>query len=170
MSRQIELAIILASTEESVETYSAALRELNKNDSKNTISFMKQFKDAFDDALEQGLEDHQDVALMKALASQESRLIKLARTVIAGNDPIQVGKTVAHIIKVILARVPQGKDVTYNTMRNKILNLNVAEISGTSLPDTAAYGQSITLIKTLLSGYDPEFVRKVLVSASNNLN
>lgn len=170
MSRQLELAIILASTEESVDTYSSALRRLNKKNSKNTIEFMKRFKDAFDDALEQDLEEHQNIALRKALAFKESRLVKLAKTVIAGNNPVEVGKTVAHIVKVILARVPDKKDITYNTMRNKILNLNVAEISGTALPDTAAYGQSLTLIKTLLSGYDPEFVRKVLISASNYLN
>ncbi|KKN74495.1 hypothetical protein LCGC14_0390120 [marine sediment metagenome] len=171
MDRKSELLTILASTEESVDTYSSTMRELNKNDPKKIQLFMKKFKDAFDNVLDQGLEDnHQDIALEEARASYHSRFVKLAQAAVGtSNNPNEVGKTVAEIVRVILARVPQEKDITYDTMRKKILSMNVAEISGTTLPDTAAYGQALTLIKTLLSGYAAEFVQQVLVSASNNL-
>jgi flagellar biosynthesis/type III secretory pathway protein FliH len=174
MNRRRALLTILSSTEESVDTYSGALRELNKQDSESTMLFMKEFKDAFDNALEQGAEDHQDVALQEAnkVLAEESkpRIIKLAQTAIStSNDPNEIGKTVAEIVKIILARMTEDRGTVYNNMRNKILSLNVAEISGTNLPETAAYGQSLTLIKTLLSGYDAQFVQQVLVSASNHL-
>ena len=163
MNRKKELFMVLSSVAESTDTYSSVLRELNKNDDveKRTL-FMKKFKEAFDNAMDQDLDDHEDIAL------NEARKVKLAQLAM-GNNSNQVGKIVADIVKVILARVPHDRVSTYNNMRNKILNINVSDVSGKNLPDTATYGQAITLIKTLLSGYDPEFIKKVLISAANNL-
>ena len=159
---------------EFMDTYSSVMRDLNKQKSDKIKDFMASFKDAFDDAMEDKLEDHQDVALVaakKVLAQNISwRFMKLAQAVVGiSNNPEEVGRIVADIVKVILARMPKDKLSLYNNMRTKILNLNVAEISNTKLPDTAAYGQALTLIKTLLNGYDSEFVKKVLISASKYL-
>ncbi len=94
MDRRRALLTILASTEESVDTYSSAMRELNKDDSEKIKLFMGKFKDVFDDALEQGLDNHQDEALVEAkktLAQDSmSRFVKLAQVVLE--------------IKIILAR------------------------------------------------------------------
>jgi len=172
MSRKKELFLVLSSFAELTDTYSSVLRDLNKNNDKEKIKpFMKKFKEAFDNAMDKDLEDHQDIALneaKKVIASPTDRFVKLAQLAM-GNNPTYVGKIVSDIVKVILARVPHDKVNTYNDMRNKILNINVADVSGKNLPDTATYGQAITLIKTLLSGYDPEFVKKVLISTANNL-
>ena len=64
-SRKKKLMKILSSKKES-ETYSACLREMNKENSKDRERFMKAFKEAFDDAMEEELEDHQNIALLKA--------------------------------------------------------------------------------------------------------
>jgi len=174
MSRMSELFVVLASVEESADTYSSVLRELNKeDDTEKRKRFMKKFKDAFDKAIDKDPDNHQEIALVsakKSIAHSSERFVKLAQVAVGiSNNPNEVGKTVADIVKVILARVPHDRIATYNTMRNKIMNINVAEISGTQLPDTATYGQAITLIKTLLSGYNPEFVKQVLTSAANYL-
>ena len=159
---------------ESLDTYSSVMRDLNKQKSDKIKDFMVSFKEAFDDAMEDELEDHQAVALSaakKVLAHNVSwRFTKLAQAVVGISDnPEEVGRIVADIMKVILARMSKDKLSVYNNMRTKILNLNVAEISNTRMPDTAAYGQALTLIKTLLNGYDSEFVKKVLISASKYL-
>ena len=109
MDRRKEFFVILASTEESVGTYSSVMRELNKQDSEKRKLFMRKFKDAFDAALDADNEDHQQVALMsaqKVLAHSSERFVKLAQTAVGiGNNPNEVGKTVADIVKVILKQV-----------------------------------------------------------------
>ena len=173
MSRKDEMNEIAKSIE-NMETYSSILRSLNKEkDSKKTIEFMKRFKESFDAALIAGEENEQDIALNEAsivLAFNcNDRFIKLAQAAIGiSRDPNQVGKIVADILKVILFKIP-NKATAYNNMKTKVLNLNVADIASTNLPITAAYGQGITLIKTLLNGYSPEFIKKVLINIAKYL-
>lgn len=56
----------ILATKEDASTYSSALRGMNKKNSNDTIPFMKAYKDAFDEAMEEALEDHQNIALLKA--------------------------------------------------------------------------------------------------------
>lgn len=157
---------------ESANTYSATMRELHSSSPEKVKPFMKAFKNAFDDALENNIDNHQYVALMAAKKAHVSvRFNKLAQAAISsgGSNPNEVGRIVADIIKVLLARVPHDKSSVYRIMKDKILNINVVDISNKKLPDTATYGQAITLIKTLLSGYNSEFVKQVLINAANYL-
>lgn len=48
-------------------TYSAIMRDLRKNNPENVISFMKSFKEAFDQAVTESLEDPDKLALMQAI-------------------------------------------------------------------------------------------------------
>jgi hypothetical protein len=161
-----------AQIKEETETYSSVMRDLNKNDPEKIPEFMRKFKDAFDAALESDIDDHQTVALMEAKTSLgcdvDYRLWKFAQVALS-NDPDKVGQTLASIVKIILSRVPHAQQDVYANIRKQLFTMSVAEIAGKSLPATAGYGQAITLIKTMLNGYDAAFIAKVLASISRHL-
>ena len=48
-------------------TYSSIMRMLNKKDPDKIPQFMKEFKEAFDKAMEEGLEDSDKIALVQAI-------------------------------------------------------------------------------------------------------
>ena len=158
--------------EEPTSTYSATMREINKNNPELREEFMRKFKDAFDMAIEKGLQDPQTLALMEAKKSLGSninyRLLKLAQ-IARTKDPAEVGRTLAAIVKIILTKLPYDSREAYENIRQKIMNLNTADISRKELPGTAAYGQALTLIKTMLHGYDQQFISKALSSLVKNL-
>lgn len=52
---------------ETVTTYSAVMRDLRKNHPDKIKNFMKSFKEAFDQANEERLDDIESVALLQAL-------------------------------------------------------------------------------------------------------
>ena len=52
--------------EETIDTYSSIMRDLNKNDKNKRKSFMQEFKLAFDSAINEGVENPEQVALMQA--------------------------------------------------------------------------------------------------------
>lgn len=158
--------------EEETSTYSAMMREINKNQPEIREEFMRKFKDAFDRAMEQNLEDHQTIALMEAKKSLGSninyRLYSLGQIMMSSN-PTQVGQSLAQVVKVLLSRVPHDKAKAYGIIRNKILSINPGSLSSQDFPATASYGQAITLIKTMLYGYDLKFVTEALNSLVKNL-
>lgn len=49
------------------QSYSSIMRDLRKNDPDNVLPFMKSFKSAFDNALNDGLDDPDKLALMEAI-------------------------------------------------------------------------------------------------------
>lgn len=59
-------AFIKIMEKEETSTYSAFMRKLNKESPDKVKEFMKVYKDAFDEAMEEELENHQNVALLKA--------------------------------------------------------------------------------------------------------
>lgn len=59
--------------ESSDVSYSASMRRLRKNDPENVYQFMKSFKEAFDRAIEEGLDDPENLALMEARKSIKSK-------------------------------------------------------------------------------------------------
>ena len=59
--------------EEVTETFSAAMRKLNKDEPKKVQEFMKALKEALDEALEEGVDDHQNIALLQAKKSVASK-------------------------------------------------------------------------------------------------
>lgn len=166
------LQIAKQSQEEETSTYSAMMREINKNRPEIREEFMRKFKDAFDRAMEENLEDHQTIALMEAKKSLGSninyRLYSLGQLAMT-NNPTQVGQTLAKVVKVLLSRVPHDQAKAYSTIRNKIMTIDPGSLASQDFPVTASYGQAITLIKTMLYGYDLKFVTQALNSLVKNL-
>ncbi len=162
------------SNKETTETFSAAMRKLNKKEPKKVVEFLRAFKDAFDEAMDEGIDDHQNVALLQAKKSiastNEDRFLKMAQTIIASNrNPQEVGASLAQIIKILMEKLPHDKQGALANMRSKVSKLNPTEIALSTMPETAAYGQSITLIKTLLNGYSPEYIKQVISFTSQAL-
>ena len=58
-------------TPEITTTYSAIMRDLRKNNPEMVNSFMKSFKDAFDRAMEENLEEAENAALLEAIQTIE---------------------------------------------------------------------------------------------------
>ena len=161
-------------SKETTDTFSATMRKLHKEDPKKMMEFARAFKKAFDDAMESGVEDHQSVALLQAKQSvaflDESRFLKLAQTIMSSNrNPQEVGASLAGVIKILMGKLPYDRRDALENMRGKILKLNPTEISTSSMPETAAYGQSITLIKTLLNGYGSEYIKQVITFTARSL-
>lgn len=165
------LISLCATAPDTSDTYSSMMRKINKKNPESMKSFMKSFKEAFDSAIDHDLDAHQDVALLEAQKKLSyNLLVEFAKTAQAlYADPNVVGKALSDVSKLLLSRVPHDKVKAYDNVRSKLMNMNVSEISSTNLPDTAAYGQIITLMKTLLHGYDSEYIRNVLSSTANNL-
>jgi len=161
------------SKEETTETFSAAMRKLNKKEPEKVLEFMKAFKEAFDEALEEGVDDHQSVALLQAqktvASKSENGFLKLAQMMTAGRNPQEVGSSLAQVIKILMEKLPHDKSASLANMRGKVSKLNPTEIALAAMPETAAYGQSITLIKTLLNGYSPEYIKQVLSTTTQSL-
>jgi len=170
----LEESIKIAKKDEGVnDTYSSVMRSINKHNPKDLKKFMKAFLRAFNKAVSEDVDDHRDVALLEAKQSVSSvttpKLVRLAQAIMGVNkNPDEIGVALAGVLKILLDRVPH-KNV-YENMRNKISMLSPTEIAVKTLPDTAAYGQSITLIKTLLNGYSPDYVRHVLSTTIKNLH
>ena len=159
---------------ETTDTFSAIMRKLHKEDPEKMIEFAKAFKEAFDDAMEEGIADHQTVALLQAKKStasiQEDRFLKFAQTMMSSNrNPQEVGASLAQVIKILMEKLPHDRRGSLANMRNKVSKLNPTEIALSSMPETAAYGQSITLIKTLLNGYSPEYIKQVIAFTAQSL-
>jgi len=158
--------------EESTDTYSSMMRHLNKEAPEEAEKFRKAFKDAFDAALDEEPDDHREIALLQAkkvVSSNESdRLISLAQAYVSSaKSPEEVASALANVISMLLKRVPHANAI--QNIKNKISQINPTEIATTSMPDTAAYGQSLTLVKTLLNGYSPTYVQQVLTAVVRRL-
>jgi len=66
-TRKENLMQLLRLAEEPTATYSSIMRNLNKDgDEEKRLAFMKSFKEAFDNAMSQSLDDAQSVALLEA--------------------------------------------------------------------------------------------------------
>ncbi len=71
MNRKESFIKIMTDPEpEDTSTYSAYMRKLKKDNPESMEEFMRHYKEAFDAAMEEDLENHQNVALLKA--KQES--------------------------------------------------------------------------------------------------
>ena len=153
---------------ETVNTYSAEMRRLHKENPKKMMEFARAFKSAFDKAIINRVDDHQNIALLQAKHSiahiSTNTLVKLAQTVLSSSrNPTEVGASLAQMIKILIDKIPNQKEALTN-VRNKILKIDPTKLSLSTIPKTAAYGQSITLVKTLLTGYSPEYINQVLTS------
>ena len=98
------------------------------------------------------------------------RMYKMAAAVIEMGSPEEAGRGIADIVKFLLKRINQeSRAEAVRKLRLKIWNLNENEISSKKTPSSASLGQSITFIKTILNGHQPNYIRDVLSNIVRNL-
>lgn len=173
-------------------SYSYIMRQLRKAGDKERIrDFQKAFKDAFDEAYIEDVENADDVALLQAIqecnlqpgeidrtaediqteAQVTGELTKLAQAATDLGDPAFAGRSIAEIVKFLMRKIPfEQRPHRMLGMRQKVLELDEYEMANKKSPETASMGQSITLIKTLLNGKDPMYIRKTLENIVGNLS
>lgn len=153
-------------------SYSAILRELNANYPQSVITdFLSYFKESFDTLLLNDLDNDKALDLaLKLFQSKyhvklnDNKFNKQAQNHYYG-DPILVGKYISDIIKFTLNRIsPKRRSKSIRSLINKIMKMNMRELSDKQLPPSAAIGQSITFLKHVLFGQDLTYIRNVLSS------
>lgn len=98
------------------------------------------------------------------------RFYKLAATIIQMGTPEEAGKGIADIVKFLMQRIsPNRRPVSLAKLRQKIWSLNEIDIASKKTPATASLGQSLTFIKTILNGHNPDYIRQVLTHIVQNL-
>ena len=173
--RKAALDVMNSSSTSTTTTYSETMRWLKKNAPESMESFMKTYKDAFDEAMDRDVEDPESAAMLQALQAEVSpcsdRMYKMAQVVVHMGSPEIAGKGLADIVSFIMKKVPDAsRPQAINNLRAKILKLNERNISAKAMPPTASFGQAITFIKTILNGHDSGYIKKVLTSISANLH
>lgn len=94
---------------------------------------------------------------------REERMYRFAAAAIEMGDPKDAGKGIAEIIKFLTKRVsPENRQKSLLKLREKIINLNEHEIALKKTPPTSTLGQSISFVKNVLIGHDPDYIRTVL--------
>ena len=80
------------------------------------------------------------------------------------DDPIRrTAESMLKIINFLLFRVPAKDKRRYlSRVRGKIMRISPGDISGKTMPPTAAIGQAIAITKNVLSGLNPFFVKRVI--------
>lgn len=165
--------ILIKNSKEVELSYSAIMRDLNKNNEDDIQQFRRVFKKTFDEANIEGLENADKIALMSAIKSINygnkkeakiyNRMFKLATGVTDIGDPNSAGKTVASIIKFLLKKIdPMSRQMSMNKLREKIWHLNELDMASKKSPVSSCIGNSISFIKNLLNGRDPKYIREVL--------
>lgn len=98
------------------------------------------------------------------------RLFVYATQLIQLGHPKPAGKALADIIKFMTGRIKSSRrQKSIEKLKGKIWHLNEYELSNVKLPATSGLGQAITLLKTVLNGHRPEYIRQVIVSVVENL-
>ena len=160
-------------------TFSSIMRDLNKNHPEKVKTFMSEFKKAFDEALEQSLENPDEIALMQAMQAinysiKEAKIYKVmkkhAESVVEMGNPMVAGKTIANMIKYLVTKIPQKhQDDTLKDIKSRLLNVNVNELANKRIPPSASIGQSIAFIKNMLGGRSSEYISKVIQNTVQHL-
>lgn len=79
------------------------------------------------------------------------------------SNPSYVAEQLFNIIAVMMSRMPHDRlNDSYNSVVEKINDMNVLEISNKKSVGGAPIGVSISLVKNMLNGKDPYFIRLVL--------
>ena len=85
-------------------------------------------------------------------------------------DPSIAGKGIAEIVKFIMRRIPYDQRVSrLIRLKDKINNLNEMEMSTKNMPATSAIGQSISFVKTVLTGHNPRYIREIISYICKNI-
>lgn len=177
----VEAEDILIYAEEVELSYSAIMRDLNKNNKENVEKFRTVFKKTFDEANIEGLEDADRIALVAAMkgidymsnkkeAKIYNRMYKLAIDAADIGDPVTAGQGIASIIKFLLKRIdPMSRQQSTNKLRDRIWHLNELEMASKKSPVSASIGQSVSFVKNVLNGRDSKYIRETLKHIVGNL-
>ena len=86
-----------------------------------------------------------------------------------GQDPVRMTATsILKIINFLLFRVPDKNKAKYLArLRGKIMRLPSGQIGMKQMPQSASIGQSIALVKNILSGLNPFFIQRVVNELAN---
>jgi len=85
-------------------------------------------------------------------------------------SPAYVAEQIRDIIRVMVGRMsPQSQMKAYPNIKNRLHQLNVMDISNKKSPGGAAIGVSLGLVKNILNGRDPYFIRLVMYELGKGL-
>lgn len=150
------------------DSYSSIMRDLNKHyDEETTHKFQKTFKDTFDKALLAGDEIPEDRALEEAIKCislrDDIKAFRKVGTALDLGDPKHAGKYLADLLRFLLRRIrPEKRAKAVETLRKKVYFINEFDIASKKTPPSAAFGQSILLLKHILIEHSPQYIRGVL--------
>jgi hypothetical protein len=157
------------------DSYSSIMRDLNKHyDEETTHKFQQTFKDTFDQALLNGDEAPENKALeeaMKCISLRDDiKAFKKVGTALNLGDPNTAGKYLADLLRFLLQRIkPERRAKAAETLRKKVYFINEFDVASKKTPPTAAFGQSILLLKHILIEHSPQYIRGVLNSVVKHL-
>ncbi len=139
-----------------VENFNEILINLAKYYSKLILS---------QDMSEESSEESKKIAYEKTLEKANIYLTNksLNKQAQIYNNPIYVAEQIREVIKIMISRMkPDSQARAYPNIKQKLRSLNTVELSNKKSPGGAAIGVSISLIKNVLNGRDPMFIRLVL--------
>lgn len=85
-------------------------------------------------------------------------------------DPRFVAKQIKNIIDVMISRMsPEARLKAYPNLRGRISDLNVHDMAQKKPAGGASIGNSISLVKNILNGRDPYFIKMVIDELGRNL-
>jgi len=86
------------------------------------------------------------------------------------HDSKFVAEQIRDIIDVMVGRMSlNSQQNAYPNIKSKLQELNISEISNKNQPGGSSIGTSISLIKNILNGRDPYFIKMVLDELSKGL-
>lgn len=169
--KQVEMFKHMKKASDESLTYSAISRKLKKYDLDLFNKFRQIFKKHFDLAVLENENAPEESALKQTLQdlSEVKEIIKSATALDLGNSEY-AGHYLANLVKFLLQRISEkNRPKSLNNMKKKIYYLNEYDLAKKDLPRGSALGQSITLLKHILFGHPPHYIRSVLNSIVRHL-
>lgn len=173
-----------ASVEDEV-SYSSMMRTISKNYPKEVLNkFRSIYKEEFDNALLEGDDKPEDRAFNRALQFVDTLNDELKTNslsyIVDGlskyganelGNPDDVGLYLANLIKFILRKISsENRQKSIRNLKHKILLLDEVSLANKKMPASSSIGQSLVVIKHLMFGKDPSYIRGVLNSIARNLD
>jgi hypothetical protein len=89
---------------------------------------------------------------------------------ILNQDPKYVAEQIKDIIGVMIGRMsPEAQMRAFPNIAQKILELNTVDIATKKSPGGASIGVSLSLVKNILNGRDPIFIKRVIDELTKGL-
>lgn len=157
-------------------SYSAIMRDLRKQCDEETVrEFLLIYKMCFDMLINNDVVKAGEIALIFAVDLFNSlhplklKVEKVANASDLGDAPL-AGQYLANIIKFTLNRVdPDKRAKALHTVLRKIYFLDENVLGGKQMPASSSIGQSISFVKNVLIGNEPQYIRAVINNVVANL-